>query len=383
MIPFIEPRMFNEMPFWMELHVHEIYNLARYFALLGIIFYNFIRIKAKYSPITKLVILYFLLMVWSTFINGGALRTAITYSFGACGICIFADLFICKYGVNKYCQYMSRLLLVYVMINCTTIWLYPSGLYSGTLVDLNRTQNWFLGYKNSHIYLYLPCLFFVFIIGVQKKQRISWKYILFALIVLASIIISESTTSLVLMLCFCTYLIFCFKREYLMFENPFIQYVCILITNYALVFMDIVSLLQNFIRAIFDKYSTIKSRTIIWKNALRYIKESPLMGNGIEDYEVSLTKIYGQAHNKLLDVTYVGGIVGLLCFVLILVYIMHLLTKVEKRKQIKICTITLLCYNILFLTEAQRDNPLYFAVLVSIYYICNVYNRKCQIPCLN
>lgn len=375
MLPFVEPRMFNEVEFWVNLHMHEIYDLARYIALGGILLYNFIYLKVKYSPVTKLVILYFLLMILSTIINDGALRTVITYFFTACGICIFADLFIYKYGIVKYCQHMASLLLILVMINCITIWLFPGGLYANTLNNLYRPQNWFFGYKNSHIYSYLPCLFFVFITAVQRSKKIKARYVALALIVLISIVISDSTTSLVLMLCFCIYLIINVKRNRNLIENPFVQYVFILIANYALIFTNIISSFKDYVNAIFNKYSTVESRTVIWNNALKYIHESPLLGKGIEDYEVSLVKIYGQAHNKLLDVTYVSGIAGLVCFLIILIYIMRLLNNSEKKLDIKICTIILLCYNILFLTEAQRDNPLYFAVLVSIYHICNMHTH--------
>lgn len=371
MIPFVEPRIFNEAEFWINLHVHDIYEVARYLAFAAIIFYNLLHLNVKYSPVTQMIIVYFSLMVVSTIVNHGALRASVTYFFTTCGVCIFADLFIHKYGVMQYCRNMARFLLVLVVINCITIWLFPGGLYAGTLIDLYRAQNWFLGYKNSHIYVYLPCLFFVFIIGVQQRRKIKWGDVVLALVVLISIIISDSTTSLVVMLCFCVYLVLNFRTNHRWLENPFLQYVLVLLVNYALIFVNIVQLLQDYISAIFDKYSTVESRTVIWNNALRFIRESPLLGNGIEDYDVSLMKIYGQAHNKLLDVAYVGGIVGLVSFALILLYVIIQLNKNRKTKETKICTIVFLCYNIVFLTEAQRDNPLYFVVLVTIYYICN------------
>lgn len=85
--------------------------------------------------------------------------------------------------------------------------------------------------------------------------------------------------------------------------------------SYLLVFVQIFLQFGDVIENVFQKSATLQGRAPIWVEAIYYISESPIIGYGIEDRELTLYKLFlSHCHNIMLEVLYRGGAIGILCF---------------------------------------------------------------------
>lgn len=66
-----------------------------------------------------------------------------------------------------------------------------------------------------------------------------------------------------------------------------------------------------------NRNDIFSARTDIWKDAFSWVKEFPVFGSGIGSFE---TETGQYAHNIFVDVTVTFGILGLLCFVILLIF---------------------------------------------------------------
>lgn len=106
----------------------------------------------------------------------------------------------------------------------------------------------------------------------------------------------------------------------------------------------------------------------VWQKALFYIKNKIILGNGIEFQNIIISRLgYGQAHNKYLDVIYMGGIIAMMFFMLALTYLVIKLHKDMELKYSRVLSAFLITYFISFITESKRlDYDFYISAIVII-----------------
>ena len=218
-----------------------------------------------------------------------------------------------------------------------------------------------LGPKNNRIYYLLPLLFF----GVYKDylaSTLKFKLLCFPIVALDCILEFSVTTLFSIGLFFVLFVLISFKK---ILEIKIKPIICIfLIVSLSLAFLSD-SFLKSILKDIVDFFgkSDTFGRFEIWGTAAKLIKAEPLFGYGIQDSEV--VRMYfsdlNHAHNRYLDVLYMGGIVGLILF---MAPIVCLNTNLLKDK--KIIPILLVSYAVLYITEGKRIDAGFIVVLLAI-----------------
>ena len=126
------------------------------------------------------------------------------------------------------------------------------------------------------------------------------------------------------------------------------------------------------IEKVLRKTTTFTQRDVIWKEAIRMIKEKPIFGHGYMPLiyaENDFGKVFIHAHNQLLQKANECGIIGLVLFFLIH---LELGRKIDKIKDAvsKMIAVSFVCgVCITYITEAYKDFYLFYMIFFIAYNI--------------
>lgn len=348
--------------------IYQYIYYTKYISILLVTSYYLFRSIFKHYPFhIYFVILgmyFFVLFVTTMIHQNGDMSSCISIIASALIFLLFCTD---AYYSNDYTFFetITIYLTLLILINLLSILLYPDGVYSDML---NRTANWFLGYKNRHIYTFIPAFFFGSVSGYLCDRKY-FKVVMLDIImaVVSTLFISSMTTVVCVALYTVAYMLLVRKkRNGDIFKPEYWLYGTIVLSVF-IIFFNIQNYFAFFIEGVLGKDLTFTTRTTIWNDAIRYIEDNLLLGNGLEVFSVSYVKIYGQCHNRYLDSMYVGGLVGFTLFIGTLLYPVHRISKYWRDSRIKneilvVLSLPVNMYFILFLVEAQRNVPLLYAV---------------------
>jgi O-antigen ligase len=264
---------------------------------------------------------------------------------------------------------------IVVVINFITILLFPEGMYE---VKLNEyTQNWLLGYKNAHIYTYLPFLLCLMLLSVYKKGKITAICIFLTIVASIASLMVDSMTSTVAMFIFLLLTVFFTKIFCKYTLRPFYFYISTVILSYLLLvqyfikegwFHDIINIFST-------RSETFSGRTVIWFKAIKYFINHAISGNGIVEY-VLFHKNFttSQAHNAILDTLVSVGIAGFIFYSFMLFLVCRKLVKERSSLYSSIFAVVLIAYFVTFLMEMYSERHLLFFVLLLGYDIKTIKN---------
>ena len=254
------------------------------------------------------------------------------------------------------------------MINFYTIIKYPNGLY---LTDL-YSSNWFFGYDNTHIFMYLPALILMF---CTKKIFKPYGILLF-LVITFSVFKCFSANSVVAYSIFLLYFIFnryVSKIKILNIKSFFFIYI---ILFFLFVKLRIQNLFEWFIVGVLKKSLTFSTRTFIWDRVEKLIIKHPFLGYGQESNLTIVSKLgdphYTHAHNTFLDVLYKCGLFGFVFHLLLIILPCKELYKYKDYFLTKILSILLFSAMIMMIFEARQEKIGLYLILVLSYNIGNI-----------
>lgn len=349
--------------------LHYFIALLRYSGIIGLIGICLLNRK-KLSKFTIYIFVLEFIYLFISFINDqnsiGSPDISSALIAGTLSGCL--DIFDNEKS-NNVCNVMTASLAASIICNFITIMIFPSGMYLDTI--RNFKGNYFLGFKNQHIYY-----FFSYIAFSSRNQFFSIKknkyfyFNLFMYIIMClSVLISKATTDMIA-LGVIVISMFLFKKKKPL--NP----IWALIISIGLSAVLIVSPFQDSIAMILDTYfgkdGSLMHRISIWKMALFEIAQSPFWGNGNIDIPVNWTWGVGQCHNKYLDLFFVGGIIYFTCFVIMLVIVCHNAYIISKSTKFNQYVYLLYGYLIIFIVEANRTE---FLSIIVLALICNTKKR--------
>lgn len=315
LIYFIIALSFFKVPFFMIKFdvVNEIY-----FVLQLMIFFFFILFSIKEKKINKTlsVILLFLVFNCVVSINKTPIPTIISSFINIAGLCVVVNYSNKKLFYNMVKGFKSALLFL-LLINLLTIILYPNGLYIN--IGNNSSQNWFLGYKNSHILFIYPVLVFSYLDTViYKNKKISGFDIISFVVACITAVMAHSSTSLIGI-----FVLLLFILVPKLFKNTKIFNAMTYLYSYIALFFSIVIFrLQNifdfFIEGILHKDLSFTGRTYIWDYVLNDIPNKIVFGHGDKNFDFVLLSgtTVKSTHNQILQIIYNYGIISLFLFLL-------------------------------------------------------------------
>lgn len=121
---------------------------------------------------------------------------------------------------------------------------------------------------------------------------------------------------------------------------------------------------------------TLNKRTIIWEAGINVLKDRPLFGVGINNFGEA-ARIYlgpgGSAHNAFLSVAVETGIVGLLLFLIIILFVFYYSLQADVPSLMRWLSLTLfiIWFSISLVghTEAQKFTWIVFSFIITMYKI--------------
>lgn len=347
--------------------INNVYNVCQIISAIIISF--LILRKKKVSKIIIYITLFEAVIILSTIINDGSLKSTILDAIQAIVLCMIVD-----YGIQYNKQALLKGILfifeLLITINALTIFIYPNGMYINPTNGFS--ENWFLGFDNSHI-VYL-------LIGITISVIYSYLYFkkltirTYYLIIISFItIISRWTATGVIGL---SLLIL-----YLLLKSAINKFKFFNIRNYTLIafgsFLGIIVFrIQNYfsylIVDVLKKDLTFTNRTYIWDRTIHFMKQSPYLGCGYLDGAIRQYKyhIWGavHAHNQVLEVLYLGGTILAIILVLIIILMIRSLNQYRTYKITKFISWIIFIFMIMMLTEVYEFEKLFLLTTLA----CNI-----------
>lgn len=343
-----------------------------------LIFCIYLREIINNKKIPKIIIgifTYCMICIVSTFINSYSNLGNVVFQM----IKLFALCLIYDYGIRNDLKNILKstniIFSILVIINLITMILYPHGMWISPVTGY--WENWFLGYDNNHITIFLPTLIFMYIYDRVYKKRLTFKFFIILFLINLSIIISWSATSVVAIFLVDIYILFekILSKIFVKSKKIIVGYLVLFISIIILKVQNIFSFL---IVDILKKDLTFSGRIYIWEYIKKFIVSKPLLGYGIQDsytrYNMTaLWKSY-HAHNFVLEILYRGGILLLFNVIYIIRLVIKQINKsANELKSFSIFIIFL--YAIILLTEFF-DPIHYFYILIVFYNINYLYKER-------
>ncbi len=353
MIPFFEMNALN----YLSNLYGKIINIWVLFSFL-IILLLFLK-QNRFSKYYIILFIFYLLLTISTFINSGDIKSCLSIIIKSLSLCFLFDYGI-KNDKDIFLKTVEYLLFILIFLNLCSILIFPSGLYIDTA---GYTQNWLLGYKNTHIMYIFPFLLVTLLRNYMEKDKISIKSIIFICVSVFSTIIVNNSTALIGLIIIIILMIFKNKiltSNFFSLKNYFITYICLFI---SIVILKLQNIFSFIIVDLLKKDLTFTGRTYIWNSVIELIKKKPLLGYGNNIFVFN--KHILSTHNTILDILYKTGIFGMIPYLLLCLIIIKKV-QFEKNKFSFIISTFLFSLFIMMLTEAYTINFYFYVFIIAL-----------------
>ena len=364
----VEPSCIGELAqyrggIWAALH--NCNSLLIYLELLAVILIILMTVR-KISIFSITVIAFQGYGILADINNGLSYTGDIIRAIQAVGLILLLEV-CCRKRIQKnYMEVLSFWLGLYILINFITILIYPDGMY---INNRGWSQNYFLGYKNIHIYIYLPYLACSALRDILKFGTLKRRYYIFTVVITVASFLADSSTSGIVSLFVAILIIFAHNLELPKWFNSATAMICSGILSIAMIGFRFQERFLDIIQLFFNKDATFTNRTAIWTASLGDITRHPIFGNGNGNVGIALYWDVTQCHNKFLDILFVGGIIMAAIFIFMLYLCCSRLIKEKGIISTNIITFVMTGYAILFLMESRRYDVLIFVVFAMAFHI--------------
>lgn len=363
-IPFFLPDIFNyKSP--------ALVTVFRIFQIVILIYYFMIIIKnGKISKLIKYIFIYIIILFLITYFTDQDVYYCLKNSITVIGLCL-----VCEYGIHHDCETFFSCMIGYLgvlnIINFICILIYPNGMY---LNNSGMYNNWFLGYKNSHILYILPWLMLIIFKNLSNHNNKIPFHVYFILIVsLLFIIHIDSGTSIIALVLLLFFLIFRNKLENVKMVSAQKLLIIDIIIFFSIVYLRIQDIFSFLFVNILGRTLTFTGRTLIWDHAILMIKKSLIFGYG--DNAFFYNRFILSTHNQFLGIMYETGIIGFLIYLLLFRCITKEIDKSNASIQLSFSKYFIFIYLLMMLME-EYNMRYYMFVFVIIYNWCIINNKE-------
>ena len=335
--------------------INVIYDACRVVLMITIPIYYFI--KKNHSINIYFIIAIHVVLLVSTFINRGDLRSVVLAFGTILSCCMITELYSRDEPV-KFLRSLRTLLFVYIFLNFITLIVFPGGWFSSGEIN---SDNWFLGNKNLFILFHLPYLFVTYTVAAYEKRRFHMLDYLGISITIMSTVLSESATGIMGVGVF--FIVYCLKD---VFKKGISAKMGLIVSYTMFVIIVILNLAKLFgflIVTILHRNLTLTVRTYVWEYALKWFKTSPLYGVGIQPSDIAKQHMFRYYHPHCTYLYYLvfAGVIG---FVVYTAYLIYVSNKIDKQRgKISIpCVAAFWSILIIYITEVYSRPELFFMV---------------------
>lgn len=307
-------------------------NLVILIRLFVGIFIALLCIQRKHLPSPAMCLIY---LIYGTIICSsrfhGNLMTSISSLINSLIFCIAFDYWLsCKYEV--FLLYMRKILWLFIVSNFITVLVFKDGLY-GTQI---YAVNWLLGHKNSHMTYIMMAVIIESIVSYKMYYKIRFTSLLYMILCCISLYIVDAATAFIIVTIYVAFLVvfvnYCENKYVKLILNIFSVRTIIIITliiTTIVVFLQDMDFVANTFSGIFDSMNrdtSFTGRTVIWSKSIEIIQQNLWFGQGVVDSVLygNLTGLEAgtHAHNYILNILVMGGIVCLVENIILYIYIL-------------------------------------------------------------
>lgn len=266
----------------------------------------------------------------------GNLMTSFSSLLNCFLMCVVFDYWL-NYEYEDFLIYMRRILFLLVLFNFASIILFPGGLYGTGMYSVN----WLLGHKNSHLNYIMMSIILESIIAFKYYNKIGLTTSLYMILCCFSLYIVDSATAFVIITVYVIFLIVFVNYSTSKYIKLLLDIVSVrtiiivmLVITTIVVFLQDMEFITSTFSSMFDtmgRDTHFTGRTVIWAQSIEIIKDNLWFGQGVVD-SVLFGKMTGieagtHAHNYILNILVMGGIVCLLEHVLLYMYTVKKITN--------------------------------------------------------
>lgn len=337
--------------------------------ILGILILPKIQQVIKFDKFNLMVIGWWICYVVNTFLHPS--DVGITPVFTLMNVMIFL-LLGTKYWTQDMRSSLKGLIYIFsalVYINAVLLILYPEGLWEDpNWVDRGNPTRYLFGNQNQTGFVCFLAIATQCIYTFAYKKGY-FNLILLTIISLVSVLFLGSMTSAIGIFLMMAYML-CNR----LFKYPkgwLIAFAVIYTLTFTFIVwygndIEQIKWATAFIEDTLSKDTTFSKRTVIWANAVDWIKESPLVGYGIQNAEWNDDHLEGSgAHNLLVMLLLNGGFVFCLSFLYIIIYaVREALTVHSKATTAAVMSLCVLLVMAFF----ETYSIIYFFLYLQIIY---------------
>ena len=370
------PYEFTIIPFW-----DKVGGIIRLFVTI-IIYLEYIPLIYKRKKI-DILLLFFNFYAFITFISTVYNNGDIAKSLWSNWILINSLIMLVYIGFHR--NYEETLLNIYIymfaiaIMNAVAVYVfYPYGMWQ--FWGVQDTAFYIVGNYNRGIEFTFPALLAGAVYLNNRRSRllgVSYVVLLLSSIWMAFKVKSHTQLAIYIILPL-TYLLILLIRK--RFKKTDLSVWWVLSADIILSGLIILTKIQYIIQDLVGKTDvTFSGREIIWDSAIKYIKTSPIIGNGVEIIPVITEKLQSVAgihcHNIYLEILYQSGIIG---FVLYGIIVALSVFNISRIYNFRLKIILVLYIGLLFLASTVEAYvpTLMFLSFTLIYYISKVEARK-------
>lgn len=337
--------------------------------ILGILILPKIQQVIKFDKFNLMVIGWWICYIANTFLH--PTDVGITPVFTLMNVMIFL-LLGAKYWTQDMRSSLKGLIYIFsalVYINAVLLILYPEGLWEDpNWVDRGNPTRYLFGNQNQTGFVCFLAIATQCIYTFAYKKGY-FNLILLTIISLVSVLFLGSMTSAIGILLMTAYML-CNR----LFKYPkgwLIAFAVIYTLTFTFIVwygndIEQIKWATAFVEDTLSKDTTFSKRTVIWANAVDWIKESPLVGYGIQNAEWNDDHLEGSgAHNLLVMLLLNGGFVFCLSFLYIVIYaVREALTVHSKATTAAVMSLCVL----LIMAFFETYSIIYFFLYLQIIY---------------
>lgn len=351
-------------------NLNTVMNIFRFIAMILILLIYIQKIiklkKVKINTHIFIIIIIELLSFISCLYNNQSPYSTIVFWQGILSLMLLAE--IEEKNMLELVKILIYVLATYIIINFIYI------LFNYDYIKISR--DFILGRKNMLILYIFP---FISLILLKPNQNNKNKFIDISLIIISliTILISESSTSIVACIMLCIY--------YIVKNNIIVNKVLskikakqiFVILMAFFIFIIIFSVQQYFSFFIVDilgKDITFTGRTYVWEKVLNLIQEKPIIGYG---WNSSLDEVQGilsweeyttvqHAHNFILNIAYKSGIIASVFYCYFLWKISIKIDNYDEMQEKMSMKVIYVGFLVLMTFEAYPTN------CIALFFICYI-----------
>lgn len=359
----IEPDYFTSIEI-----IHVLYVGMRFFTIFIAIIY--ILIKKQIPKVTLILLLYFLIYAYATYINDGNLLNLFNYSMSIISFVIWIEIILKNHPLQGL-QSLNITYILLVYLNLLFFIIFPNGYEYIIANNGDYVSRYFLGVYNQFAATLIPAVIVNIVYTYMRYKTIKLQSIILLITVLFTFIYFWSATSLVGIALIVVYLILFRKSIFNLLVKVKVIIPIIIGLFVMIVGFNNLGVFSFFIENILDKDVTLSTRTIIWDAAIEMIKESPYFGYGyLGDGSKYITFGSGRqrdAHNTILQYMLQHGIVGFIPLILLMILFIKNLVKQSGHYITKFILFSFFTATTMMLSEVYAFRYLLIIIILGIY----------------